>query len=54
MMEIALICIPSHDGPRLEYVDLALCRARTREKAPAPHILDELRAAHLQDEANRG
>lgn len=30
-LEIALVCVPSCDGLTTAYVDLALCRARTRD-----------------------
>lgn len=30
-LEIALVCVPSCDGITTAYVDLALCRASTRD-----------------------
>jgi hypothetical protein len=30
-LELALVCVPSCDGLTMAYVDLALCRAGTRD-----------------------
>ncbi len=41
------VMVPSCDGPAVQIIDVAICRARTRRYPPnrVLHILDELRVS---------
>lgn len=44
------IMVPSCDGPAVQIIEVAICRARTRRYPPnrVVHILDEMRISAVQ------
>jgi hypothetical protein len=58
-LDAIAIMVPTHNGPAVQIVDIALCRASTRRYADDPRpdgwaykefeVLDGIRAAHAQD-----
>lgn len=53
MADLAIVPVIHHDGVHDTYIDLALCRAKTRKYPPkrVDHILEELRVAAASDRA---